>query len=128
MTDDTRVLYNQTCPVCRFEIHHYRDYADGTGLPIRFDDLMSDDLAPWGLTQDEAAKRLYVLHEGALLSGIPGFIVLWEQMPRYRWLAKIVKQPGIRHLAIATYDYVLAPLIYGWHKRRLARLSSETQS
>ena len=124
MSDDTRVLYNQTCPVCRYEIHHYRDYAQGQDLAIAFDDLMTDDLACWGLTQDEAAKRLHVLHQGRIIAGIPAFLVLWQQMPRYRWLARIVGLPGLRQVASVAYDYVLAPVIYAWHKRRQARLSA----
>ena len=128
MTDTTRVLYNETCPVCRTEIHHYRDYAQAQDLPIAFDDLNTDDLAVWGLTQDDAAKRLHVLHQGKIVAGIPGFILLWQEMPRYRWLARIVDLPGIRQVASVIYDYALAPAIYAWHKRRLARRDAETQS
>ena len=99
-------------------------YADKAGLPIRFDDLNSDARAQWGLDADAAAKRLYVLHEGQLTSGIPGFLVLWAQMPRYRLLGRIVGLPGVRQIASATYDHVLAPVIYRWHLRRLRKQST----
>lgn len=115
----TAVLYNASCPVCNFEIRHYAQYAGSKDLPIRFDDLNSDAREPWGLDADTAARRLYVLHDGALTSGIPAFLVLWAQMPRYRWLARIIGLPGIRHVACAAYDHVLAPAIYRWHLRRL---------
>ena len=123
----TSVLYNATCPVCNFEIQHYARYADATGLPIRFDDLNSDARGQWGLDADTAARRLYVLHEGALTSGIPAFLVLWAQMPKYRWLAKVVGFPGIKQIACATYDFVLAPVIYRWHLRRLRKQTAHTQ-
>ena len=61
MNKDTRVLYNAECPVCNFEISHYAQYADKTGLPIRFEDLNRGALDDWGLTRDAAARRLYVL-------------------------------------------------------------------
>ena len=61
------------------------------------------------------------MHEGKLTSGIPAFLVLWAQMPRYRLLGKIVGLPGIRQIAGAAYDHVLAPVIYHWHLRRLRR-------
>jgi len=112
------VLYNASCPVCNFEIRHY---ADRNGLPIRFDDLNSDARLQWGLDADTAARRLYVLHEGRLISGIPAFLVLWAQMPRYRWLARTVGLPGIRQIASAVYDHILAPVIYRWHLRRLRK-------
>lgn len=120
-TPKTSVLFNATCPVCNFEIRHYARYADAQGLPIRFDDLNSDARAAWGIDADTAARRLYVLHEGKLTSGIPAFLVLWAQMPRYRWLARVVGLPGIRHVALQAYDHALAPMIYRWHLRRIRK-------
>lgn len=121
----TKVLYNDECPVCSFEINHYAAYARREGLPIQFDDLNGPDRAAWnsawGIDEDTAARRLYVEHDGELLGGIPAFIVLWQQMPRYRWLARIVALPGVKQVAAAAYDYVLAPVIYRWHLRRKAR-------
>ena len=126
MNKDTRVLYNAECPVCNFEISHYAQYADKTGLPIRFEDLNRDALDDWGLTRDAAARRLYVLKDEQMYSGIPAFIVLWQDMPRYRWLARLVSVPGVHRLACLTYDYVLAPLIYRWHLRRTVATSPQS--
>ena len=117
----TSVLYNANCPVCNFEIGHYARYAAQNGLPIRFDDLNTDARMQWGLDADTAARRLYVLHNGTLTSGIPAFLVLWALMPRYRLLGRIVGLPGIRQIASAAYDHVLAPVIYRWHLRRLRK-------
>ncbi|MEM9348956.1 MAG: DUF393 domain-containing protein [Pseudomonadota bacterium] len=117
----TKVLYNDECPVCSFEINHYAVYARKNGLPIRFDDLNGPDLAAWGIDADTAARRLYVEHEGALYDGIPAFIVLWDQMPRYRLLGRFVRLPVIKQIFEITYDYALAPLIYRWHSRRKKR-------
>ncbi|WP_353217317.1 DUF393 domain-containing protein [Sandarakinorhabdus sp.] len=114
----TAVLYNSQCPVCDAEIAHYARYAGKAGLPIRFDDLNTAALGQWGLNPDAAARRLYVQHDGVLVSGIPAFLVLWAQMPKYRLLAKFVGLPGIRQIAAAAYDHVFAPALYGWHMRR----------
>lgn len=122
--EKTRVLYNADCPVCRFEIHHYRDYAQDGDLDITFDDLNTADLARWNLTEDAAARRLYVLDGKEMTSGIPAFLVLWSRMPRYRWLARVVGLPVIRPVCAFLYDRVLAPLIYRWHRRRQARRAS----
>ena len=120
MRDETRVLYNADCPVCSFEINHYADYSARTGLPIRFDDLNSQALAQWNITADEAARRLHVLKDGEIYGGIPAFIVLWQDMPRYRWLARLVSLPGVYWVANRAYDHILAPLIYRWHLQRVA--------
>jgi predicted DCC family thiol-disulfide oxidoreductase YuxK len=117
----TAVLYNANCPVCNFEIKHYARYSGDNDLPIQFDDLNSDALAQWGIDADTAARRLYVLHDGALTSGIPAFLVLWAQMPKYRRLGQIVGLPGVKQIASVLYDYVLAPVIYRWHLRRLRK-------
>ena len=123
MSNETRVLYNADCPVCNFEISHYADYSAREGLAIRFDDLNTDAMADWDMDPDTAARRLHVLKDGEVHSGIPAFILLWQDMPRYRWLARVVSLPGVHGLACAAYDYVLAPLIYRWHLRRRRRAS-----
>ena len=111
----TAVLYNAQCPVCNFEISHYAKYADTRDLPIRFDDLNTDALAAWGLDSDTAARRLYVTKGGQLYSGIPAFLILWADMPRYKWLGRLIGLPGIKQLSGLAYDYVLAPVIYKMH-------------
>lgn len=115
---ETAVLYNAECPVCNFEISHYAKYASQQSLDIGFDDLNTDACSEWQLSPDDAAKRLYVRHGDEVTSGIPAFLVLWQQMPRYRWLAHVVGLPGIKQLASVIYDYALAPAIYRWHLSR----------
>lgn len=123
--NETAVLYNADCPVCSYEINHYAAYSRNQALPIRFDDLNDSDLMrDWDMDADRAAQRLHVLKDGALLSGIPAFIALWQEMPRYRWLARVVRWPILNQIACVTYDRVLAPLIYRWHLRRIRRRAS----
>lgn len=116
MTQDTRVLYNQTCPICRAEITAYQRRALRDGLPIRFDTL--DHAADWGLTPDQAARRLHVWHKGQVLSGLEAFRALWMELPHLRWLARVTGVPGLNWIAAQTYDRVLAPVLYWSHKRR----------
>ena len=118
MTDETRVLYNETCPVCRFEIGHYRKAALAEDLPLRFDDLKQ--AAAWGVTPEDAAKRLHVWHDGQILSGIPAFQILWAQLPRWRWVARLTALPGLHQLTCTLYDHLMAPMLYRAHKRREA--------
>jgi thiol-disulfide isomerase/thioredoxin len=55
------IIYNENCPVCRFEINHYKSYVTKNKLPIIFIDLNKVNLEKWNLTQDHAAKKLYAL-------------------------------------------------------------------
>ena len=116
MRENTRVLYNETCPICRAEITAYQRRALHDGLPIRFDTL--DTAADWGLTPDQAARRLHGGHDGQLLSGLAAFRALWAQMPHLRWLARLTGLPGVHWLANQIYDRLLAPVLYSAHRRR----------
>jgi predicted DCC family thiol-disulfide oxidoreductase YuxK len=116
MAQETRVLYNETCPVCRVEIDGYRRRALAKGLPIRFDTL--DQAKDWGLTPDEAARQLHVWQDGQVLSGLPAFRALWFAMPGWRWLARITGLPVVRPLADVLYRRIAAPLLYRAHLRR----------
>ena len=119
----TRILYNAKCPICNAEVCHYRDYAEERGIVMGFDDLNQIDPAPYSVSRIDAAKRLHVLHEGSVISGVPAFVVIWQQLPRYRWLAKIVCLPIIHFLSNLVYDFVLAPSLYAFHLYRQRRQS-----
>ncbi len=85
---------------------------------ISYQGLTSCDLADYGLTPDQAARRLHVMKDGRMLSGVPAFAALWDDLPRLRWLARFVRLPVVRTLAAAVYDYILAPALYALHKWR----------
>lgn len=117
---DTRALYNGDCPICDAEMCHYADYARGQGLPIAFDDLTRTDLSDWGVTEDAATRLLHVLHKGQLHVGFDAFLVLWDQLPRYRWAARLCRTPGLYQVLDWGYEHIVARYIYRRHLRRKA--------
>lgn len=121
MSEPTEVFYNRSCPVCRFEIDAYARHADQAGLAMAFTDIAGHDLARHGLDEDMAARRLYILHKGQVISGMPAFRVMWAMMPKYRWLARVFGLPGLRQLGEFVYDRIAAPLLYAAHRRRQAK-------
>ncbi|MEQ6202370.1 DUF393 domain-containing protein [Sulfitobacter sp. HNIBRBA2951] len=122
MSNETEVLYNAACPVCKREIDHYAKLSEKHGLPIGYHDLgNAAQLAQWGMTEKDAAKRLHVRKDGQTYRGIPAFIVLWQDIPQMRWLARVVSLPGVHWVACKLYDFVLAPILYRWHLWRMAR-------
>lgn len=122
MSDETNVLYNASCPICSREVDHYARLSDAADLPIRYDDCTNPAaLAAWGITADEAAKRLHVRKGGQVYAGIPAFVILWKDIPQTRWLARLISLPGIHWIACFGYDYLAAPLLYRLHLRRIAR-------
>lgn len=119
MSDDIRILYNDTCPVCRFEIDSYRKLAEREALPLRFDRL--DQAEQWGLDQDTAARRLHVVADGRLLSGMAAFRAIWARLPRWRWAARVAGWPLVRQGLDFAYDRIAAPWLYRAHLRRQGR-------
>ncbi|WP_102109414.1 thiol-disulfide oxidoreductase DCC family protein [Oceaniglobus roseus] len=121
MTKPVTVIYNHTCPVCRREIDAYRRTAEAQDLPLSFRGLDSDALPDWGLTPDTAARRLHVVKDGELLAGLDAFAAVWDELPRLRWLARLVRRPRVHAVADALYERVLAPVLYALHRRRVRR-------
>lgn len=89
---------------------------------MRFTDLNTADLAAWGLDADTAARRLLVRDgAGAQVAGLSAFVALWQDLPRLRWLARLVRLPVLRHVAEWAYEWLAAPLLFQMHKRRQRR-------
>lgn len=117
----TRALYNSDCPLCNSEMCSYAAYSDARALPIAFEDLNATDLDRWGVTEDEATRLLHVIHNDCLHVGFDAFLVLWEQMPRFRILARLFRLPVLYPLFDWLYANVLARWIYLRHQRRKRR-------
>ena len=75
-------------------------------------------LKDWGITAEDAARRFHVRKSGQTFSGVPAFLVLWQDIPQMRWLARLVRLPGIYGLSVKLYDHLAAPLLYRMHLRR----------
>lgn len=115
------VIYNADCPICAREIGAYERYARRHALPLRFQPLQAADLAAWGLTPEDAARRLHVVRDGRLLDGGDAFRAMWAAMPRFAWAARVTGLPVLRPLVDAVYDHALAPALYALHRRRVRR-------
>ena len=112
-----KVLYNNECPVCSLEIHHYKNYTQKEDIHIEFEDLNITDLQKWGISKDEAMRRLYLIESDKLYSGIDAFIVLWKRMPKYKWLAKLFSRKIIYKIACFSYDNIISPVLYRINKK-----------
>ncbi len=116
------VLYNDQCPVCSFEIEHYRALCSKRGIDLGFEKISAQGPMLTGakLSVTEAKKRLHVkTQDGQIKIGVDGFLALWAEMPGYRMLGRVVALPGIYHLSVVVYNRILAPLLFWWDKRRL---------
>lgn len=77
--------------------------------------------AAYGADLEAVKRRLHVIdRQGALPVGVPAFAALWDEIPRYRVFARLVRLPVVRSLAAALYE-LLAAVLYAWNKRRERR-------
>ncbi len=108
----TTVLFNGDCEICSKEICIYQSYGASEGLPIDFKDINNTDLNSLGLTRDETARQLHVLKNSELFVGVKAFVILWNEMPKYRFLAKIFSLPGVSRFAQFFYYHVISLYLY----------------
>ena len=108
------VFYDGGCPLCRREIALY------SGLkplgPIVWKDVSAElDLLPAGRTQADLLARFHVTApDGRLVSGAEAFLALWEQLPGWRWLARLGRLPGM-------------PVILEWSYRGFLKIRPSLQ-
>lgn len=109
MTDSSTHLttyYDGSCPLCSKEIAHYRRVD--RQHRVRWVDLTkaAEELAEVGLDTQTAMRRLHVrAPDGQLISGIPAFIAIWQQLPGYHLLAKFVRTMRLTSALEWCYDY-----------------------
>ena len=102
--DRPTVFFDGGCPLCRREIEHYqrRDRA----AALAWVDITRDwqTLGAHGLRPDQAMAQLHVLDEqGRWQIGAWGFAAIWERLPGYRWLARVVRGLHLLPLLNAAY-------------------------
>lgn len=111
------VYYDGGCPLCRAEIASYQRTPGGESL--RWVDVHSCDpaLLGAGLERSAALARMHVRRaDGTLIRGAAAFAEIWAAMPRWRWLARVARLPGVMPLLDLGYSAFLRvrPL---WRKR-----------
>jgi predicted DCC family thiol-disulfide oxidoreductase YuxK len=97
MTDTCQktIYFDGACPLCSLEIAHYQRQAGSENLC--FLDVSQDGTnTGTGLTQDAALARFHVrARDGSLLSGAAAFVAVWDELPSWRWAARLARLPGV---------------------------------
>ena len=100
------VFYDGACGLCAKEIAHYQNIAPA-GVFHWID--ITRDSAPFTERGYKVADGLKALHvedrSGAMHLGVDGFIVIWQELKRWRILATLMGLPGIRHAARFAYRH-----------------------
>ncbi len=116
---DMTVLYNGACSICGPEVDFYQRCAVHDGVDITFENVA--DATSMLNDQTQYFKRFHVRSGGVEYSGVAAFILLWQRLHKFKWLARLVSLPLILPMAHIVYDHILAPLLYWRFKRRQAQ-------
>jgi predicted DCC family thiol-disulfide oxidoreductase YuxK len=105
----TIIYFDSGCPVCARGAEHWqrRDWARRT----HWVDLMEepDALAAEGVSFAAAMETLHVrTRSGRLVAGGDAFLELWDQLPWWRLLSRLIRAAGLRR----AFDRA-----YRWHSR-----------
>jgi 3-demethoxyubiquinol 3-hydroxylase len=90
------VFYDGGCPLCRAEIATYQRTEGADAL--RWVDAQQCPPAELGHDLDRAAAlaKLHVRRaDGTLLRGAAAFVEIWSALPRWAWLARLARVPGV---------------------------------
>ena len=103
-----RVYFDGKCGLCSKEINHYRDIAKGGDFS--WVDIASDPspLIILSVTQPDALRRLHAQDsDGKLHIGVAAFILIWQNLPYFKWaaLAWFVKLPLIFQISEFLYGH-----------------------
>lgn len=111
------VFFDGGCPLCAREIGLYQrmlvkhDISDLSFVDLCDAKVSQPMLSAVGVTHDRAMARMHALDShGNVQSGARAFITMWEKLPYWKWLAKIVAMPGVTPAVEGAYGF--------WAQRR----------
>ena len=84
--------------MCIRETRHWRRllHADGAPPKLRLHDISDGDMgalgSAFGVTVVDAMRRAHAIDgDGVLRTGVRAFIAVWEHLPRWKWLAWLLR-------------------------------------
>ena len=121
------VCYNGECAICRHEIESYQRMAKEAGVEVAWRDIATDQaiLTDLNVTENEVARRLHVVADGKMLTGVEAFAAIWSKLPRLRRFAPMLDWPLVRPIAHLAYERLAAPALFALHLRRRRRRAKQ---
>lgn len=102
---ELEVFYDGLCRVCAAEIDVYRK-REISGR-ILWTDISAPEFDPQkiGLDRESVQRELHSRKsDGRLLTGVETFLAIWEIVPGFTWMKKLVDNPVMRPLANLGYQ------------------------
>ena len=100
-----KVYFNESCNICRAEINLYKkqnireiDWVDITNNITAKKETLKDDKA--------LLRRLHVKKDGKIFSGAEAFLLIWKNIPKYKFLYSFLKLPIIFQVFSLSYEMI----------------------
>ena len=112
-----KVYFNNSCKICKAEIDLYKKEKV---QEIDWIDITNNNLAEKETSKNsrELLRRLHVKDGEKIVQGARAFLVLWEKMPKYKFLYKFFKLPIVFNLFSFVYE-IVAFFLYLKNKKQL---------
>ena len=112
-----KVFFNNSCKICRAEINIYKKEKIENLNCIDITKNKNAELET-KKTDKELLRRLHVEQDGKIYVGIDAFLLIWKNIPKYKFLYKFFKLPVIYQLFYVGYE-IVAFFLYLKNKHQL---------
>ena len=114
-----KVYYNESCGICRAEINLYKKQKI---KEIEWVDITNNIAAEKDTSKDDKTllRRLHVEEDGQVFGGAKAFLLVWQKIPKYKFLYTFFKLPIIFTLFSFFYE-IIALFLYLKNKKQLSK-------
>ena len=112
-----KVYFNNSCKICKAEIDLYKKEKI---KDIVWIDITNNDLAEKETCKNskQLLRRLHVKHDEKIIEGAEAFLIVWNKIPKYRFLYNFFKLPIIFNLFSFGYE-IIAFFLYLKNKKQI---------
>ncbi len=100
-----KVYFNNSCKICKAEIDLYKKEKI---TEINWVDITNNQNAKIETNKNykQLLRRLHVKKDGKIYSGAKAFLLVWENIPKYKILYSILSLPIIFQIFSVFYEIV----------------------
>ena len=112
-----KVYFNNSCKICKAEIDIYKKEKI---KEIDWVDISNNRVAELETNKNdkELLRRLHVKKNGKVISGAKAFLLVWKNIPKYKFLYSIFKFPIIFQIFSIGYE-VIAFFLYLKNRKQI---------
>ncbi len=98
-----KVFFNNSCNICRAEINHYKKICNES---VKWIDVTNSKEAQkiTSKSYEQLLRRMHVIKDGKVIDGAESFLIIWKNIPKYKFLYKIFKFKPLFFLLNICYE------------------------